>query len=501
MNPYRISLLVLIVCMLAGLPALSSAAATGAAYVLHPRSIVNQLCCSIGAPSAMQVLDQTGRQDTSGKYVTFTTPGHIYKGYRVYFVPSTILRSSVSALRVKVNYKGSAASAQAWSWYAWNWITSAWTKIGANTTATANTWTTLSFAVSSPRSYIKAGTGEIRVLLASGNASGNAKIDYEAVLLTYINTPTPTPTLGQSPDIVGCTVYPSNNVWNTPIDTLPVHARSSAWISSIGAASPSFHMDFGSGTWDGGPIGIPYNVVNAAQVGKYAFQFYYPDESDPGPYPLPVNPAREWGSDHHILVVDTGACKLYEVYDASYSGGRWHAGSGAIWALGSNALRHDGWTSADAAGLPILAGLVRYQEIAHALAQSNPADRLIPHALRFTADATNSYIWPARHLTSGSPGALTNTPPMGARFRLKAGYNIAGFPPALQVLLRTMKTYGIILADNGSSWMISGSPDQRWDNDMLHGLDVLTGNDFQAVDESCLQVSGASGQADLSRCP
>jgi hypothetical protein len=133
--------------------------------------------------------------------------------------------------------------------------------------------------------------------------------------------------------------------------------------------------------------------------------------------------------------------------------------------------------------------------------QANPAEQMIHHALRFTADATNSYIWPARHLTSGSPGTLTDVPPMGARFRLKAGYNISGFAPELQVLLRTMKTYGIILADNGSSWYVSGAPDERWNNDMLHELDVLKGSNFEAVNESCLMVSSASGQADLGRCP
>ena len=501
MNPYRISLLVVILCILAGLPILNSAAAAGTPYVLHPGSIVNQLCCSSGALAAMRVLDQAGVQDTPGKYVAFTTPGHVYRGHRTYFLPSTILRSSVSALRVKVNYKGPAASAQAWSWFAWNWSTSAWTRVGANSAARANIWTVMTFVVPNPRAYVRNATGEIRVLLLSGDASGNAKLDYEAILVSYINLPTPTPTLGQSPDIVGCTLYPSSNVWNTPINTLPLHARSNAWINSIGATSPSFHMDFGAGRWDGGPIGIPYNVVDASQVTKYTVQFYYPDESDPGPYPLPVNPAREWGSDHHILVVDTNACDLYELYDASFSSARWHAGSGAIWDLGSNALRPDTWTSADAAGLPILAGLVRYQEMADALAQPDPGNQIIPHALRFTANATNSYIWPARHLTSGSAATLTNTPPMGARFRLRANYPIAGFDPPLQVLLRTMKVYGIILADNGSSWMVSGSPDQRWNNDMLHGLDVLTGSDFQAVDESCLKVSDNSGQADLSQCP
>lgn len=501
MNPYRIALFALIIAAVAGLPLLTSAAAAGSASILQPQSIVNQTCCSGGAVSALWVLDQTRTQDAPGSYVIFTTPGHTYKGFRTYMMPSTILRSSVSGLQVRVNYKGPAASTQTWAWYAWNWNLSAWKRIGTNAAAAAGRWTALRFSVSGPRAYINGATGEIRIRLVSSNASGNAKLDYEAILLSYTGTPTPVPTLGQSPDIGGCNIYPSDNVWNTPIDTLPVHARSGAWINSIGASSPGFHMDFGSGTWDGGPIGIPYNVVDGSLVSKYVFDFYYPDESDAGPYPLPVNPAREWGSDHHILVVDTHDCSLNEVYDASYSSGQWHGGSGAIWDLSSDALRPDGWTSADAAGLPILPGLVRYQELAGALSQSNPADQIIPHALRFTANATDSYLWPARHLTSGAAGTLTNVPPMGARFRLKAGYDISGFAPELQVILRTMKTYGIILADNGSSWMVSGSPDERWDNDRLHDLDVLAGSDFEAVDESCLQVSADSGQADLSRCP
>ena len=501
MNPFRIALFALIFAALAGLPALTGTAASGSAYVLHPQLIVDQTCCSSGAASAMWALDQSRRQDTPGNYAIFMTPGHVYRGYRTYSLPSTILRSSVSGLQVKVNYKGPAASSQAWSWYAWNWNLSAWKKIGSNAAAVGGRWSALKFSVASPRAYINGATGEIRIRLVSSNASGNAKLDYEAVLLSYTGTPTPVPTLGPSPDISACSLFPAEDVWNTPIDALPVNARSSAWISSIGATSPGFHMDFGSGTWDGGPIGIPYNVVDGSLVSKYSFVFYYPDESDAGPYPLPVNPAREWGSDHHILVVDTHDCSLNEVYDASYSNGQWHGGSGAIWDLGSDMLRPDGWTSADAAGLPILPGLVRYQELAEALSKSNPADQIIPHALRFTANATNSYIWPARHPTSGTAGTLTNTPPMGARFRLNAKYDISGFAPELQVLLRTMKTYGIILADNGSSWMVSGSPDARWDNDMLHGMDVLTGSNFEAVDESCLQVSADSGQADPSGCP
>ena len=246
-------------------------------------------------------------------------------------------------------------------------------------------------------------------------------------------------------------------------------------------------MDFGSGTWDGGPIGIPYNIVGST-VPKVSVSFYYPGESDPGPYPIPGSPLIEYGSDHHILIVEQGSCILYELFDASYSGGQWHAGSGAIWNLNSNALRPDTWTSADAAGLPILPGLVRYDEV---------LSGEINHAIRFTAANTNGYIWPARHLTSNNPSA-PQIPPMGARFRLKASYNISGYPAAMQVILQAMKTYGIILADNGSNWYVSGSPDERWNNDMLHLLDNLTGNDFEAVDMSDLMIDSNSAATGIT---
>ena len=288
-----------------------------------------------------------------------------------------------------------------------------------------------------------------------------------------------------APLIAGCPSFPQDNVWNARVDTLPLHSRSSQWIDSIGRNNP-FHMDFGSGTWNGGPIGIPYNILAGSSVTNYTVNFYYPDESDAGPYPIASNPNIEWGSDHHIITVDTDDCTLYELYDASYSNGQWSAGSGAIWNLYSNVLRPDTWTSADAAGLPLLPGLVRYEEI---LAGK------INHAIRFTAQSTNSYIWPARHLTSGSPGVLTSTPPMGARFRLKASFNISTYPADMQVLLRAMQQYGIILADNGSNWYISGVPNENWDNDMLHLLDNLTGDEFEAVDTSSLMINENSGQA------
>jgi hypothetical protein len=281
--------------------------------------------------------------------------------------------------------------------------------------------------------------------------------------------------------IASCPIFPANNYWNTPIDTLPTHPMSDSWIDSIGRGE-SLHMDFGSGEWDGGPIGIPYNIVAGSTIPKYDAEFYYPDESDAGPYPIPENPNIEWGSDRHILVVDTDTCTLYETYDMSFDNGAWSGGSGAIWALNSNALRLKTWTSADAAGLPILPGLVRYDEIAAGT---------INHALRFTVEDTAGYIWPARHQTSDPQNG---TPPMGARFRLKTDYDISGFPLEMQILLQAFKTYGIVLADNGSNWYVSGAPDERWDNDMLHLLDVLTGGDFEAVDTSVLMVDVDSGE-------
>jgi hypothetical protein len=290
----------------------------------------------------------------------------------------------------------------------------------------------------------------------------------------------PPPFSTDGPAIANCPMFPADNFWNARVDSLPLHPLSDMWIQSIGPGE-GFHMDFGSGEWDGGPIGIPYNVAAGSTVPKFDPEFYYPDESDPGPYPIPENPNIEYSSDHHILTVDTDTCTLYEIYDASFEGGQWSCGSGAIWDLNSNTLRPETWTSADAAGLQILPGLVRYDEIAAGE---------IKHALRFTVEDTAGYIWPARHQTSDPQ---TGIPPMGARFRLKADYDITGFPPEMQILLLAMKEYGIVLADNGSNWYVSGAPDERWDNDMLHLLDVLTGNDFEAVDTSVLMVDPDSG--------
>ena len=290
-----------------------------------------------------------------------------------------------------------------------------------------------------------------------------------------------------APTIAGCPIFPADNVWNTPIDHLPVDPRSSAYITTIGATT-GLHPDFGT-IWQGAPIGIPYTIVPGNQP-KVSITFSYDDESDPGPYPIPPDAAIEGGDestgDRHVLVLDRDNCMLYETFDSwPQPNGSWNAGSGAVFDLYSNDLRQSGWTSADAAGLPILPGLVRYDEV---------ASGEITHALRFTAPQTRKlFIWPARHYASTLTG--TNYPPMGQRFRLKASIDISQFPPEVQVILRALKKYGMILADNGSPWFLSGAPDLRWDDDILvNQLKLVKGSQFEAVDESSLMVHPDSGQ-------
>ncbi len=280
----------------------------------------------------------------------------------------------------------------------------------------------------------------------------------------------------QQPTLGGCQVFPSNNVWNTPIDNLPVDASSATYVSTIGPSDP-LHPDYGAGG------GIPYTLVPGSQP-KVNVSFRY--LSDAGPYPIPANVAIEPGSDGHALIVDTTNCVLYELFAlARQSDGSWTAGSGAIFSLNSNQLRPDGWTSADAAGLPMLPGLVRYDEV---------ISGHIGHALRFTAPQTrDSHIWPARHDASSLTG--TQYPQFGQRFRLKAGFDISSFPPHVQVILQALKTYGMILADNGTSWHIGGVGDPRWDDDEMHQLTKLVGADFEAVNETSLMVNNSSAQA------
>lgn len=291
----------------------------------------------------------------------------------------------------------------------------------------------------------------------------------------------------QAPTVGNCTVLPADNIWNTRIDQLPVAPSSSTWVNTIGPSSP-MHPDFGSGLYDGGPIGIPYVTVPGTQT-KYPATFTYQSESDPGPYAIPLNAPIEGGSsstgDRHAIAVDTDNCILYEIYAAYPQAASWQGGSGAIFSLLSDALRPATWTSADAAGLPIFPGLVRYDEIAAGA---------IRHAIRFTVPQTQkAYVWPARHYASSLTGA--QYPPMGARFRLKASFDISHFSATNQIILTALQRYGMMLADNGSSWFISGAPDARWNNDDLHALTTVAGSNFEAVDVSPLMVDPNSGQA------
>jgi hypothetical protein len=291
-------------------------------------------------------------------------------------------------------------------------------------------------------------------------------------------------TAGSGPSVSGVPIYPSDHIWNTRADSLPVSPLSAEYVRIIGSAANA-HADFGSGLYEGSPIGIPYNIVNGSQP-KKTIQFDYGDESDPGPYPVPDYPFIEGGSDHHLLIIDRDTTILYELFAAEKRmDGSWVAGSGAIFNLSDYTLRPSGWTSADAAGLAILPGLARYDEV-------NAGE--INHALRFTAPSTGrAYVWPARHYAS----SITDPayPPMGQRFRLKSSFNTSGYPYQTRVVLDSLKKYGMILSDNGAPWYISGVPDDRWDNGDLHTLHQLKGSDFEAVDSGSLIINQNSGKA------
>lgn len=318
--------------------------------------------------------------------------------------------------------------------------------------------------------------GASGALVAAGDASAAAR-------------PSPTAIAGAP----RCAVAPANSVWRTPVASLPVAKNSAALIAQIGADLP-LHPDFGSGLWEGEPIGIPYNVAGGTQP-KVHVSFLYASESDRVGYPIPRHPLIEGGAnstgDRHVLVVNRQTCTDYELWDARpiAHSANWTAGSGAVFHLGSDALRPAGWTSADAAGLAILPGLVRPEEIAAGV---------IDHAIRVTVPATDSaYVWPARHEAGVDNASL---PPMGLRLRLKSSVDISGYPRVDRIILQALKTYGMIVADNGSAWYLSGVPSAAWNNDVLHQLEGVVGSDFVVVNESCLEVSASSARADLARC-
>jgi hypothetical protein len=284
------------------------------------------------------------------------------------------------------------------------------------------------------------------------------------------------------PKLGGCQVFPATNAWNQRVDKLPVAANSAAIITSIGDSG--VHADFGSGLWDGSRIGIPYTVVHGKTTPKSRLRFEYADESDKGPYPIPANvpiegqPSGSNDGDRHALIVDRDSCKLYELYALQRTGSGWTAGSGAIFDLRSNKVRPAGWTSADAAGLPILPGLARWD--------GDASTGVIRHALRFTVSRTRkAYVYPARHYASSSTDP--SLPPMGLRVRLKASVDISRLPRQARIVAQAMKTYGMILADNGSNWYVSGVPSPKWSNDQLHALGALHGSDFEVVDTSRLR--------------
>jgi len=284
----------------------------------------------------------------------------------------------------------------------------------------------------------------------------------------------------QLADAENIEIFPADNPWNQDVSSSAVDPNSSQIIANFN--SSKLKADFGSGLWDNAPIGIPYTVVCGSQP-KVSVTFRansndgnYGSESDPGPYPIPSNAPIEGNGqgDSHVLVVDKDNDMLYELYNASYTNGQWQASSGAIFNLASDALRPDGWTSADAAGLPIFPGLVRYEEVLKGT---------IDHAIRFTLQSANvkpnSYILPARHGVGSSGGQYSL--PFGAKLRLKANFDISGYSANLQVLLTAMKKYGIILADIGSNMYISGAPDDRWDNDDLQKLGQIAASNFEVI--------------------
>jgi hypothetical protein len=277
----------------------------------------------------------------------------------------------------------------------------------------------------------------------------------------------------------GCSIFPDNNIWNTPVRDLPADAKSETYVQSIGPGLP-LHADFGMAG------GIPAGLADGRVPPAHVTFTDGASESEPGPYRIPDNAPNEGGTDRHVLVMDTSACRLYELYDARrVASGQWLASSGAIFDLRSNRLRPYGWTSADAAGLPIFAGLVRYDEV---------KSGRIRHALRFTARVTRrAFVWPGRHFASRSNDP--SLPPMGQRFRLRHTFDFSGFHPETQVILTALRDYGMFLSDNGGPWFLTGEPDWRWKSRVISELSRVHGSDFEAVDTSSLMIDVNSGEA------
>lgn len=312
--------------------------------------------------------------------------------------------------------------------------------------------------------------------LASSGPDGDGPVAAAAPDIPFPND-IPGAVIGRGTSIGACPVFPADNAWNTDVSGHPLHANSANYVANINANRQYLHADFGSPA----EYGIPFVLTGSADPLVPVTFDAYGDESDPGPYRIPLNAPIEGGAgsdgDRHAIGVDVDNCRLYELYRAFPQAGAWHADSGTSWDLRSNALRPENWTSADAAGLPIFPGLVRYDEV---------ASGRITHALRFTVQRSQrAHIWPATHHASSSTDP--NRPPMGLRLRLKANYDVSGFHGQARVILDAMKSYGMIVADNGSSWFVSGASDPRWDDDDLNQLKTVPGSAFEAVDTGPLR--------------
>jgi hypothetical protein len=336
------------------------------------------------------------------------------------------------------------------------------------------------------------GAGITNAFICGQNLSASTPTATFTPTPTYTATQvvTGTPGSGGGPTLDGCPMFPANNIWNRNIASLPVHPQSDEFVSSLGASN-TLHPGFGSGTWNGYPIGIPYITVSASQPLVPIYIYQYPNESDPGPARVPTNAPIEAPTDAHTSILENGTCTLYEMFHATpVPDGSWNAGSAARFDMNSNNLRPNGWTSTDAAGFALLPGLVRYDE-----AMAGP----ISHAVRFTGDLNgirNTYVWPARHTDGRSTSS--SAPPMGTRFRLKSWVDISGYPQPLRNILQGLKDYGMFLADStspGESWNVTGVPDSRWNNNMLHTMNDIPGSYFEAVDESGLIIDPNSGQS------
>jgi hypothetical protein len=295
---------------------------------------------------------------------------------------------------------------------------------------------------------------------------------------------------GAAPPGADCPLFPADNAWHADVSRLPVHPRSAAWITSMGGPGRRLHPDFGPAGPGEQPYGIPYVVVDGSHA-KVTVSFDYDKESDTGPYPFGPDTPVEGGSDRHALMVDRDTCTLYELYAATWDPGGPTAGSGAIWDLRSHDLRPSGWTSADAAGLPILPGLLRQDEVAAGL---------VDHAIRVTASRTDrSFLWPARHQAGAARDP--NLPPMGARFRLRGDFDTSPYREDARVVLRAMQRHGLIVADNGSDWYFTGTSESGWDTALLDELKRVPAGAFEAVDASSLMADPESGQVAAAPAP